>query len=159
MSEIWGNKEGEMWEYKIEQDNMKKAVGLSKYEANKTDFFDLMKMLPGDIKHNIGKQVTADIMYDWKKIFNNTIKCINLLEDYVYEDELASYYVNAIGMIYSWDGESYHYEVYGSLVDDYKRWCKAAMKFDWKQDEIDEAFTASAIRQVNQEIKKLKTLW
>ena len=44
----------------IKPDNLKKAVGVSKYEANKMDFFDLMKMLPGDVKHNIGKQVKGD---------------------------------------------------------------------------------------------------
>ena len=44
----------------IKPDNLKKAVGVSKYEANKLDFFELMKMLPGDIKHNIGKQVKGD---------------------------------------------------------------------------------------------------
>jgi hypothetical protein len=41
------------------EDNLKKAVGISREEAKKMDFFDLMKKLPQDAKRNIGGQVKA----------------------------------------------------------------------------------------------------
>lgn len=43
------------------EDNLKKAIGVSRKEANKMDFFDLMKLLPQDIKRNIGGQVKAGV--------------------------------------------------------------------------------------------------
>ena len=42
-------------------DNLKKAVGVSREEANKMDFFALMKNLPSDIKKNIGGQVKGSL--------------------------------------------------------------------------------------------------
>jgi len=39
------------------QDNLQKAIGISRGNANKMDFFDLMKHLPQDVKRNIGGQV------------------------------------------------------------------------------------------------------
>ena len=45
---------------KKKADNLKKAVGISRTEANKMDFLDLMKQLPSDIKKNIGGQVKAN---------------------------------------------------------------------------------------------------
>jgi hypothetical protein len=42
---------------KTKEDNLKKAVGISREQANKMDFFALMKNLPGDIKRTIGGEV------------------------------------------------------------------------------------------------------
>jgi len=44
---------------KPKQDNLHKAVGISRENANKMDFFHLMKNLPQDIKRNVGGQVKA----------------------------------------------------------------------------------------------------
>ena len=80
----------------IKPDNLKKAVGVSKYEANKMDFFDLMKMLPGDVKHNIGKQVKGDKNMDKFKELDDIV------------DELIGlhYETNAVGQLQFYDFEN-----------------------------------------------------
>jgi len=42
-------------------DNLKTAIGITREEANQADFFNLMNLLPADIKKNIGGQVLSDI--------------------------------------------------------------------------------------------------
>ena len=44
--------------------NLKIAVGVCKHKANRMDFFDLMKILPGDVKSIIGKLVNSYKVYE-----------------------------------------------------------------------------------------------
>tara|TARA_R110000823_G_scaffold134035_1_gene262785 strand:+ start:358 stop:1191 length:834 start_codon:yes stop_codon:yes gene_type:complete len=91
----------------IKSDNLKKAVGVSAYEANKLDFFDLMKMLPGDIKHNIGKQVKGDKNID--KIKNENID-IDDLEKKMFGGDYTFKEFRKIGL-----KEEDHIEVYSNI--------------------------------------------
>ena len=47
-------------------DNLKTAIGVSREEANKMNFFDLMKLLPQDAKRTIGGEVKKDRVGDFQ---------------------------------------------------------------------------------------------
>tara|TARA_R110000796_G_scaffold250810_1_gene380873 strand:- start:38 stop:484 length:447 start_codon:yes stop_codon:yes gene_type:complete len=105
-------------------------------------------------------------MSDWKKIFNDTIDCIDMLGEYVY-DELSYTYADAIGLICNTDprvseysftycrdlqhvvirGVSHYITGHDAGPTGYKDWCKAAMKFDWKQDENKSWYDSDGICQ------------
>ena len=57
-------------EVKGKPDNLKKAVGISRKEANKMDFGDLMKHLPEDIRKNIGGHVKGDRTAEHKEFLD-----------------------------------------------------------------------------------------